>query len=362
MRQSIHSGSRRALGAYGELQAILQNPDRQIRERELEQLGRTGFTAANWQEQVVSIIDLVDREFYLKGAVVEWASINPGAALRFLTSQSFATQCRVIPDAISTWARANPLDAQAWVSNLPGGELKDRSIEALYRSWAIINPELAAAQSLFINDDSAKRRAVMGVVEEWSANNLSAVQAWASSIKNPELRDLAILTVADETSRRSPSEAIRWVTSYLNQSDSPNPEIIAALASKAGFEAPKEIFSWLQTLTPSNQRDSALAGVSSYLAESDQLFAEKGFHQLPAEVQEITVSSVASAFGVRDPAAGQQWLNRLSSNQQETATAAFISAWALRDAEAAAAWVGALDPGALKELAVQALSNIRQSN
>lgn len=341
------------------LDDVLGNPSRKDRERDLEALGESDFAkGVDWKAAVDKIGDRVDREHYLRGVISNWAAQDPNAAIDYLRSRSFATQCNLVPHAIGVWAEKDPLGAESWALAQQNGEVRDRSVESLYRSWAIDDPEAAAARSLALQDGSARYRALVGVVQEWSANDLGAVEAWASKIPDPGLKDFARMAVADEMASRSPSEAMRWAGKHLAEDPQANPSIISVVASKAGFESPKETFEWLRSIPPSQEASSSLAGVATYLAESDPDFAETGFDRLPPEMKEVTAAPVASILGGRDPQAGMRWLEKLpTGNLKDFAASAFAAGWATRDPVAAEAWSNSLPAGSLKDAVLQGLQN-----
>lgn len=344
---------------FAGLADVLGNPSRIERERDLETLGALDFAdGKDWRATVDGIGDRIDREQYLKGVVSAWAAEDPDAAIAYLETRSFATRCNLVPHAIAVWAENDPAAAERWTLAQPNGEVRDRSVESLYRSWAIDDPATAADRSLALVDGSARYRALVGVVQEWSANDLAAVEAWTRRLDDPNLKDFATMALADEMAARSPEDAMRFAGSHLAADASANPDIVAVVASKAGFESPQETFDWLQTLPPSSQAASSLAGVATYLAEADPDFAEAGFAELPPELKELAAAPVASVLGSRDPQGGIRWLDSLAEGDlKHFAASAFASGWAERDPAAADAWANSLPAGPFKQAVTDGLEN-----
>ncbi len=349
-------------GAKGEaagLDSILENPDRRVRERDLEVRGARDFAeGADWKANAARIGDLVDRGAYLKGAVAAWAAENPRETVAYLSTLSLSERANLIPHAVSVWADLDPASAEGWVIGLAHGEVRDLAVESLYRAWAVNDPAAAAARSLELKDESARLRSIAAVVREWSVNDLGSAGKWAANLKDPNLKDFAIMAVADEMSARAPREAMRWTSEHLANDPQANLDIVQLVASKAGFEAPRETFDWLKTVPPSPEAAASLAGVATYLAEEDPNFAWDGFAKLPEELKRVTADSVASILGMQDPEGGKRWLDQLADGEtRRWATSAFASGWAARDPAAAEAWAAGLPPGPEKEAANEGLSS-----
>ncbi len=346
-------------GAAAGLVAILENPDRRLRERELEALGARDFAeGVDWRAAADAIGDRVDRSVYLKGVVAAWATENPREAVAYLSVLGLSDRANLVPHAVSVWAGSDPTAAESWVLGLAKGEVRDLAIESLYRSWAVGNPPVAAASAQSLEDESARLRALVAVVREWSANDLGAVGKWAAGLADPNAKDVAVMAVADEMSARAPIEAMRWASAHLAADPLANPEIVQLVASKAGFEAPRETFAWLTTVPPSAEAAASLAGVASYLVEEDPGFAWDGFAKLPEELKQVTADSVASTLGTKDPETGKRWLGELEDGETKRwATSAFVSGWAERDPGSAEAWVESLPPGPERDAAKEGLSS-----
>lgn len=342
-----------------DLARILENPDRRAREQDLESLGaRDLANGTDWKAAAASIGDLVDRGTYLKGVIGAWAGKDPRATVAYLGTLNLSSRVSLVPHAVSIWADQDPAAAEEWVIGLANGEVKDQTVESLYRSWAVRDPGAAAARSLALADEPSRFRALAAVVKEWSANDLAAVGRWASELKDPNLKDFATMAVADEMSLRAPREAMRWASDHLAKDPQANPAIISLVASKAGFESPQETFDWLKSVRPSPEAASSLAGVATYLAEEDPEFAWKGFTTLPAHIREITAAPIASTLGSQDPESGKRWLEQLPEGQSKIwATSAFVSGWASRQPAAAETWVESLPEGPQKTAAAQGLTN-----
>lgn len=340
-----------------DLARLLENPDRLVRERDLESLGaRDLANGTDWQSAAASIGDLVDRGAYLKGVIGAWAAENPRATVDYLGSLNLSSRVSLVPSAVSIWADQDPVTAEAWVTGLANGEVRDLAIESLYRSWAVRNPETAAAKSLAVDDAASRLRALAAVVKEWSANDLAAVGRWASDLRDPDLKDFATMAVADEMSLRAPIEAMRWASDHLAKDPQANPAILSLVASKAGFESPHETFEWLKTVKPSPEAASSLAGVAAYLAEEDPEFVWKEFNALPSEIRGITAAPIASTLGSQDPEGGKRWLAQLPEGPEKGwATSAFAGGWASRYPGEAEDWVSSLPDGPQKEAAKQGL-------
>jgi hypothetical protein len=346
-------------GAPADLRSALENPNQRSRERDLEAIGARDFAAgSDWRKAADSIGDLVDRGFYLKGVVSSWAAADPRAAVAQLSTMPLSSRASLVPHAVSIWAERDPAAAEQWVLALGQGEVRDRAVESLYRAWAVNDPETAAARSLALGDESARFRALSAVVKEWSANDLGGVGRWASALSDPNLKDFATMAVADEMSMRAPKEAMRWASEHLAKDPQANPDIVPLVASKAGFEAPRETFAWLQTVPSSPEANSSLAGVATYLVEEDPDFAWSGFPKLSQSLQQVTAGPVASTLGTQDPKEGKRWLAQLPDGElKRWATTAFAAGWVSRNPAEAAAWVAGLPAGPEKQAAEQGLQS-----
>lgn len=342
-----------------DLAAALENPHVHLRERDLEILGERDFASgADWRAAAASIGDLVDRARYLRGVVTAWAGEAPDEAVAYLSTLSLSFRAQLIPHAVSLWAGQSPESAETWILSLPGGEVRDRAVDQLFRSWAALDPAEAAKRSLELGEPSSRYRALAAAVKEWSANDLGSAGTWVAQLGDPTLKDLATMAVADELSVRAPGEAMRWALEHLRRDAQANPDIVSLVSSKAGFEQPRETFEWLQTVPPSPESASSLAGVAAYLAEDDPDFPWNGFAELSDDMKQLAAGPVASVLGSQNPAVGQRWLGGLPEGEMKRwATMAFASGWVGRDPAAAGAWVASLPPGPQKDAATQGLES-----
>lgn len=337
---------------------ILEDPNRVSREASLEKWGREQFlNKADWQKQLSSISDRLDKLSFLKGVIAEWAKSDPLSALNYLANASLGTRLELVPVAISEWAKRDPAAAKQWILSSTAGEVRTQATEALYRSWALTAPEIAAQNSLTFDDVTVRERALVGVLQEWSANDLKAVEKWASALEQGPIRSTALRAVAEEMARRNPLEAIRWANAELSSSAVDSETIISTIASIAGMEEPSAIMDWLVKLPETPDSASAIAGVSSYWTESDPQFSEQGYLQLPPHARKIAASSIASTLGATDPRRGQQWLQKQSPELQNTLTEDLARAWNDVDPQAAQQWANSLPPSPRRESALKGISN-----
>lgn len=337
---------------------ILEDPNRISREASLEKWGRDQFLKqANWQKQLSSITDRLDRLSFLKGVIAEWAKSDPLSALNYLANASLGTRLELVPVAISEWAKRDPAAAKQWILSSTTGEVRTQATEALYRTWALTAPEIAAQSSLTFDDVTARERALVGVLQEWSANDLKAVEKWATSLEQGPVRSTAMRAVAEEMARRNPLEAIRWANAELNASTVDSETIISTIASIVGMEEPSAIMNWLVKLPETPDSASAIAGVSSYWTESDPQFPEQGYLKLPPHAQKIAASSIASTLGATDPRRGQRWLEKQSPELQNTLTEDLARSWNDVHPQAAQQWANSLPPGLRRESALKGISN-----
>lgn len=341
-----------------DLSLVLENPNRESRERDLTEIGRQDFRSGrDWQSASATIGDLVDRSFYLRGVVEAWALVDPRATVDHLSGLGLSARFDFIPRAVSIWASTDPEAAEGWALSLDHGEVRDLVLESLYRSWAVLDPETAITRSLALEEDDSRHRALAGVVQEWSANDLAAAGQWARSLKDPNLKDFATMAVADEMSTRAPREAMRWASEHLASDPQANPEIVALVASKAGFESPSETFEWLKSVPPSPEAASSLAGVATYLVEDDPSFAWEGFAELSENLRSLVGPAVASTLGSQDPEAGIRWLAQQRAGESKNrSTGAFAAGWYQRNPLKAEAWVEQLPDGPEKDAASRGLS------
>ena len=347
----------------GDLIRILEDPNRISREGALQKFGSEQFQSkADWQKQLSSITDRLDKLSFLKGVIAEWSKSDPLAALTYLSNASLGTRLEMVPVAISEWAKRDPASAKEWILTSTSGEVRTQATEALYRSWALTAPELAAQSSLAFDDTTLRERALIGVLQEWSANDLQAVETWVSSLGEGPVRSSALRAVAEEMAKRNPLEAIRWANAELAASTTNSEAIISTVASIAGMEEPTAILNWLVNLPQTPDSDPSIAGVSSYLTESDPQFPDQGYLKLPPHAQKIAASSIARTLGAINPRRGQEWLQKQGGELQNSLTEDFVRTWSEIQREAAERWAKGLPLGPKRDSALKGLGDslIRQ--
>lgn len=346
-------------GFAGNLEQVLATANRRQREAALLALGGRDFAVgADWKSISAGIRDLVDRTAYLKGYFQAWAEKNPREASDEVLKRGLSERSSLLPETIAVWAEQEPTAAEAWLVNLRSGEARDVALEALYRTWASIDPANAVDRGLRLPEEASRFRALAAAIREWSASDPSGVGAWAARLDDPNLKDFAMMAAADELAVRSPKAAMQWASGHLAADPQANPEIVNLVASKAGFESPRETFDWLLTLPDAPENQSSIAGVAAYLTEDNPDFAFREFPQLPEGLQDLTAAPIASTLGAQDPETGRRWLDSLPEGEtRRFATSAFAAGWATRDFGAAEAWVARMPEGEMKTAAAEGLKN-----
>lgn len=342
-----------------DLTAILRISDRDRRENDLLAIGARDFASgADWRRIAAGILDRVDRATYLQGYFVAWAKEKPRDAADELLNRSLSERGKLLPEIVTVWAETDPAAAEAWLVRMRGSEARDEALESLFRTWTASDPQQAVARSLRLPDESARFRALAASIREWSLNDLKGVRDWTTRIGDPNLKDFAMMAVADELSVRLPEEAMKWASDHLAADAEANPDIVNLVASKAGFETPRETFDWLRGLPASAETQASIAGVAAYLTEDNPEFATRDFPRLSADLQNATAAPIASTLGAQDPESGQRWLASLPQGEtRRFATSAFAAGWATRDFAAAEAWVSRMPAGAEKAAAEEGLRN-----
>lgn len=162
-----------------------------------------------------------DREFLMKGVLLELAQRDPAAGLRDFMELPASSERNVMARAFfDRWAASTPALAANAVAKLPPGQTRDAALDSVLPPWVAADPSAAAqwaSQLPSTRSGPPERLAVFGmggrlnlvnvrydrgdvmqlVAFEWARRDGHAALAWAQAETDPALRAILIRLVTE---------------------------------------------------------------------------------------------------------------------------------------------------------------------
>jgi hypothetical protein len=131
------------------------------------------------------------------------------------------------PDDAREWARQNPEDASAWLSNAPAGPKRDTVAEMVCAQLAQTDP--AQAVTLAEHYAGGCSNLLENLVHQWADQDEPAARDYALNRPAGEERDRLLGRVAFVLSKENPAEAARLVAEQISPGEIQNEAAISVL-------------------------------------------------------------------------------------------------------------------------------------
>ena len=273
-----------------------------------------------------------------------WLELEPAAALEYCRLHENDHMAKLI----GTWSTTQPAAAEAYILNLPAGEVKINAWKELCAATAVRDPdkawELLARTPARAGYSSGYE---LSLVEKLTANNLEGTLARMATLPS-SLLAAARTAVARQLMETDPHRAWDWV----RQQPKPD-ELIGAAIGQALSQDPAQALAFLSTLSPEERKrvqddygynwgskdTAALAAVlgntSGFTPEEKETFAQRFF----------------SNAAWQDPEGAQALLPLLSEKELPANLDRYLKSRSTKDRAAAEAWITGLPAGSLRAAA-----------
>ena len=340
--------------------------------------------AAAWAEsQPVDTAGINSRRLEaLHRVAVEWAVLDPFAALRWAESLAVHDTIHPLADVYETWSATAPGDMAQWLSGQVterGREMPAAAVSRLVKNWSASDPAAAAAWAAELPSgsrikDNAVRAAMLAWAREDSASALAFAEEELPVDRAEGQSARAILAAA--LARDNPAEALRVAgeldgllrrarmldafkalaitdphaaQAYFNQMEDDDPMLVsfgpyvASTLADEDFEAAMRALAW--------------TGPKDGLA-SDRIW-QLGHDDAEVHQYEDGFRIMLQTWSARDPVAALTWMADHTEYVVGRATVLTeaVSSWAKQEPVAAAQWAVML-PDEFRQDAVRAVAEI----
>jgi len=159
-----------------------------------------------------------------------WAKADPPGAMAYAQTLSQGMdQDNVVNQSLDVWTRANAPAAWEWVKNLPPSPFREKSLGTVIANWATIDPAAASRylsslsdgdshinQSETWNHPSPKTEAYEKVAREWGRADPTAAMAWLTQMPSGAMRDVAIVGFSGTVISTNPAQALQMAGTISN--------------------------------------------------------------------------------------------------------------------------------------------------
>lgn len=310
---TAESGRQRSGPAGGE-----KDPRRDARER-LRQLLSTGTA--------------LDRARGLSQMMATLKSGEFALLLDDLTTLGFqhGTLSRTV---LAAWAELDPVAALAWTASEPAAK-------RIWQGGGV--PDVA---------DSAADRGEPIVLKTWLENDATAAIAWAVSQDTDKDSHALLLWTLGEWTRQNAPAALTWVEGQPPGSPGRTEQLARVLGTLITTDLPRVIEA--MTRVPAEERAALITGIGTRAAKLPA--AERDRWLASIDDSELRETAVAQILGARNGTSIDERLDLLDKYPKAASkpgAAQIYRDWILKDPDAALASLHELEPGELRNEAVQ---------
>lgn len=256
-----------------------------------------------------------------------WAESDPLGAMSFSNTMGFAGGF-VRPTILQNWASTDPAGAAKYLSENP-------------REFAMMG---------------AMGRGPMGgqsgssiIASEWARQDPAAALAWANALTTD--KDQALRAVVSEVAKTDPKKAAQMLA---GMSGFDKQRAYESVASQYGASNFADAQAWIRTL-PADQQDMAMSSAISGLSNKDPDEAARQLSLMKAgEAKDDALSEVVGDMARVNPAAAAELLKKQASEDgMRSAVDQLMPAWTNKNPAAALEFANSLEAGGARDSALQ---------
>lgn len=265
--------------------------------------------------------------------VLRWASFQPERACDYAYQAVLdGADESLLKEAVSAWARVDPVAASRWSSRLRSPLLRDIAVSAAYGIWAM-KDKAGALGFLKSFSSSAVRYSAWSGVANVSTKNPNAALTWAEKLPGP-LREKTLQQVFGSWIRRDPLAAAEWLSNQPMEIQLP---LTGRLAAEWTRKDPQAALHWSRAASTGSLTGPQLAA---------------------GPLQRRAMDAVLGSFVSSDPESAAAWMTTGAGRPFFSQRVASIaSSWASIDPMGAAAWISSIPGGKDRDAAVGALAS-----
>jgi hypothetical protein len=278
------------------------------------------MTAAELEATANRVESMARSEQYalLPRLMAAWAKIDPEGSERWLVrnAPSFRKGAKTFINALSAFAKKQPLRAFAIIDSMPPGVRREELAEAAATELAKLNPRQAAEYAAAIQDPAARKLAESGVLKGLAyADPLAAL---ARMKELPDERRTSLVSVAlNRLFAQDPSIGFAELSKLPEEEQSQH---VSTLAWKYAERAP-HIFAEFVEKRGESGNSSNVAYIAGYAANAmaavDPVKAMDWAQKLPASARNYALNNALGTWSQKEPSAALAWaLKNKPSNEQ----------------------------------------------
>lgn len=243
-----------------------------------------------------------------------------------------------VSNLLGNWARENPAEAAAAVTQLPAGRALSSAVSRVASQWAETGPPsqvLAWAQSLPAGE--ARANALEAVFSQMSSRDPQQAMAALAMLPAADRKD-AINSFAQGWSRSNPQAVLQWAGTLADPGE--RSDVIRSAVAQWAGTAPEAAAAWVERL-PADQNASAMQAVADRWASKDAEAAAAWVARQPAgQAKDSAISSLTRQIASEDPEAALQWAGTIAdAKTRERQTEQLARDWMRQDPGAARKWI-----------------------
>ncbi len=284
-------------------------------------------------------------------SVIAWATALPRGDLR----------SRLLPAVISVVAETRPLDALKMASELDG-ENRRLALSSLFAEWSSVDPARAAAEAQRLPTSEEQNLALRKVIGKWADHDLEASIAWVKGLPPPgdpgslDIQVSPLEILFEKWVAQAPMDAARYLASMPEGTR--RIQMLSTAAGQWAEQNPRNALAWAAGLSNETDRNVALRGVLSGVAQSDAAAAANLALTLPPGAeQQKGIELIIDQWSARTPDSLMRWATtQLSDSSRQSALPAIVTAWAGADLATLGDWLNALPSGDARDSCCAALA------
>lgn len=285
-----------------------------------------------------SIKDGNTRANAVSGAVAAWSRTDFPDALQYAIAVEDTTLRSDIFRAMSSDAGQNRQQLlNAMVEHMPIGDNFQSALSNIFSGWARDNPAEAAAAVSQLPPGPALARATEQIASQWARAGASdEVLAWAQQLPQGEARTNALESLFSQLSTKDPQQALAALAG-LSPEDRGN--ALRSLAAGWSKTNPQAVLQWAGTLTDKGERARIVNDALSQWANTAPDQAAAHAQRLPAEQRDDAMRAVVQRWAAKDAEAAADWLVRQPDGPAKDSSVAVLARkLAPEDPETALRW------------------------
>jgi hypothetical protein len=147
----------------------------------------------------------------IRDTLKSWAAIDPAAALKWVGDAPTADQASMTSAVYEGWVKSKPEEAVEFASGMNDIGLRDSILREAMVQLRGNSPEKAAKLVPHIADEEKRHMESNTLIHEWVKVSPQAAEAWVSSLEEGKLKELAIASLIVNAGGNDPDLGAEWL-------------------------------------------------------------------------------------------------------------------------------------------------------